>query len=201
MMKYLFSLIIVFSILINPVNTLAEEVILAGGCFWCLEHDLESLDGINSVKSGYSGGDLQNPTYDNHSGHQEVVLVDYDSKSVSLPEILRLYLRNVDPLDGEGQFCDRGDSYRPVIFFNDSKEENEAKSALVNASKELGVPLEKIYVELKSKNQFWLAEDYHQNFADRNELKYKFYRFSCGRDQRLDNLWGDKARSLDLWSE
>ena len=201
MMKYLFSLIIVFSMLINPVNTLAEEVILAGGCFWCLEHDLESLDGINSVKSGYSGGDLQNPTYDSHSGHQEVVLVDYDSKSVSLPEILRLYLRNVDPLDGEGQFCDRGDSYRPVIFFNDSKEENEAKSALVNASKELGVPLEKIYVELKSKNQFWLAEDYHQNFADRNELKYKFYRFSCGRDQRLDNLWGDKARSLDLWSE
>ena len=201
MMKYLFSLIIVFSILINPLNTLAEEVILAGGCFWCLEHDLESLDGINSVKSGYSGGDLQNPTYDSHSGHQEVVLVDYDSKSVSLPEILRLYLRNVDPLDGEGQFCDRGDSYRPVIFFNDSKEENEAKSALVNASKELGVPLEKIYVELKSKNQFWLAEDYHQNFADRNELKYKFYRFSCGRDQRLDNLWGDKARSLDLWSE
>jgi len=201
MMKYLFSLIIVFSILINPVNTLAEEVILAGGCFWCLEHDLESLDGINSVKSGYSGGDLQNPTYENHAGHQEVVLVDYDSNSVNLPEILRLYLRNVDPLDGEGQFCDRGDSYRPVIFFNDSKEENEAKSALVNASKELGVPLEKIYVELKSKNQFWLAEDYHQNFADRNELKYKFYRFSCGRDQKLDNLWGDKARSLDLLSE
>jgi len=201
MMKYLFSLIIVFSILINPVNTIAEEVILAGGCFWCLEHDLESLDGINSVKSGYSGGDLQNPTYENHAGHQEVVLVDYDSKSVNLPEILRLYLRNVDPLDGEGQFCDRGDSYRPVIFFNDSKEENEAKSALLNASRELGVPLDKISVELKSKNKFWLAEKYHQNFADRNELKYKFYRFSCGRDQKLENLWGDKARSLDLWSE
>ena len=201
MMKYLFSLIIVFSILINPVNTNAEEVILAGGCFWCLEHDLESLDGINSVKSGYSGGDLQNPTYKNHDGHQEAVLVDYDSKSVNLPEILRLYLRNVDPLDGEGQFCDRGDSYRPVIFFNDSKEENEAKNALLNASKELGVPLDNISVELKSKNQFWLAENYHQNFADRNELKYKLYRFSCGRDQKLDNLWGDKARSLDIWSE
>ena len=201
MMKYLFFLIVVFSILINPVNTIAEEVILAGGCFWCLEHDLESLDGINSVKSGYSGGDLQNPTYENHAGHQEVVLVDYDSKSVNLPEILRLYLRNVDPLDGEGQFCDRGDSYRPVIFFNDSKEENEAKSALLNASRELGVPLDKISVELKSKNKFWLAEKYHQNFADRNELKYKFYRFSCGRDQKLENLWGDKARSLDLWSE
>ena len=201
MMKYLFSLIIVFSILINPVNTMAEEVILAGGCFWCLEHDLESLEGINSVKSGYSGGDLQNPTYKNHAGHQEAVLVDYDSKSVNLAEILRLYLRNVDPLDGEGQFCDRGDSYRPVIFFNDSKEENEAKNALLNASKELGVPLDNISVELKSKNQFWLAENYHQNFADRNELKYKLYRFSCGRDQKLENLWGDKARSLDLWSE
>ena len=201
MMKYLFSLIIVFSILINPVNTMAEEVILAGGCFWCLEHDLESLDGINSVKSGYSGGELQNPTYENHAGHQEVVLVDYDSKSVNLPEILRLYLRNIDPLDGEGQFCDRGDSYRPVIFFNDSKEENEAKSALLNASKELGVPLDKISVELKSKNKFWLAENYHQNFADRNELRYKFYRFSCGRDQKLDNVWGYKARSLDLLSE
>ena len=200
-MKYFLPLIIAFSIFSTPLNTLAAELTLAGGCFWCLEHDLESLDGINSVKSGYSGGDLQNPTYDNHSGHQEVVLVDYDSKSVSLPEILRLYLRNVDPLDGEGQFCDRGDSYRPVIFFNDSKEENEAKSALVNASKELGVPLEKIYVELKSKNQFWLAEDYHQNSADRNELKYKFYRFSCGRDQRLDKLWGDNARSTNLWNE
>ena len=199
-MKYLFSLIIVFSMLSNPLNSHAEEVILAGGCFWCLEHDLESLNGINSVKSGYSGGDLQNPTYENHIGHQEVVLVDYDSNLVNLNEILRLYLRNVDPLDGEGQFCDRGDSYRPVIFFNDQKEENQSKSALLNASIELGVPIEEIAVQLKSKNQFWLAEDYHQDFAERNELKYKFYRFSCGRDQKLDKLWGDKARSTEPWS-
>ena len=200
-MKYFLPLIVVLSILINPINTIAEEVILAGGCFWCLEHDLESLKGINSVQSGYSGGDLPNPTYQNHDGHQEVVLASYDPKITNLPEILRLYLRNVDPLDGEGQFCDRGDSYRPVVFFNDSKEENEAKNALINASRELGVPLEKIAVELKQKNQFWLAEDYHQDFADRNELRYKFYRFSCGRDQRLDNLWREKARSIELWSE
>ena len=201
MMKYLFSLIIVFSILINPVNTNAEEVILAGGCFWCLEHDLESLDGINSVKSGYSGGDLQNPTYENHAGHQEVVLVDYDSKLVSYPEILRLYLRNIDPLDGKGQFCDRGDSYRPVIFYKDSIEESDAKNALISASNELRVPIDKISVELKLKGQFWLAEEYHQDFAERNELKYKFYRFSCGRDQKLDKLWRDNARSTNLWSE
>ena len=200
-MKYFLPLIIALSILINPVNTLAEELILAGGCFWCLEHDLESLKGINFVQSGYSGGNLQNPTYENHEGHQEVVLVNYDSKLVSFPEILRLYLRNIDPLDSKGQFCDRGYSYKPVIFFKDSIEETEAKNALLSASNELRVPLEKISVELKPKGQFWLAEEYHQNFADRNELKYKLYRFSCGRDQKLDKLWGDNARSTNLWTE
>ena len=200
-MKYFLPLIVVLSILINPLNSLAEEIILAGGCFWCLEHDLESLRGINFVQSGYSGGSLENPTYENHDGHQEVVMVNYDSKLVSFTEILRLYMRNIDPLDSNGQFCDRGDSYRPVIFFKDSIEESEAKNALISASNELRVPLEKISVELKSKGQFWLAEEYHQNFAERNELKYKFYRFSCGRDQKLDNLWGDNARSINLWAE
>ncbi len=200
-MKYFLPLIVAFSILISPINTLGEELILAGGCFWCLEHDLESLEGINFVQSGYSGGNLQNPTYENHEEHQEVVLVNYDSQLVSFPEILRLYLGNIDPLDGKGQFCDRGDSYRPVIFFNDSSEESDAKNALISASTELKVPLEKISVELKSKSKFWLAEEYHQDFAERNELKYKFYRFSCGRDQKLDKLWGDNARSTNLWSE
>ena len=200
-MKYLLPLIIAFSILISPINTIADELILAGGCFWCLEHDLESLRGINFVQSGYSGGDLQNPNYENHEGHQEVVLVNYDSELVTLPEILRLYLRNIDPLDGKGQFCDRGDSYRPVIFYKDSIENSSAKNALISASNELRVPLEKISVELKSKGQFWLAEEYHQNFAERNELKYKFYRFSCGRDQKLDKLWGENSRSANIWSE
>ena len=187
-MKYLFSLIVVFSILVNPINTFAEEVVLAGGCFWCLEHDLESLRGINSVISGYSGGDLQKPTYENHNGHQEVVLVNYDSEVVTLSEIYRLYFRNIDPLDGGGQFCD-------------SDEKNEARKSLLSASKELGVNLEKINVELKPKSQFWEAEAYHQDFANRNELKYKFYRFSCGRDQQLDKLWKENARSTNVWSE
>ncbi len=200
-MKYFLPLIIAFSIFINPINTLAEELILAGGCFWCLEHDLESLNGINFVQSGYSGGNLQNPNYENHDGHQEVVLVNYDPQLVSLAEILRLYLRNIDPLDGKGQFCDRGDSYRPVIFFKDKMEETEARNAIVSASNELRVPLKKISVEIKSKGQFWLAEEYHQDFAERNELKYNFYRFSCGRDQKLNKLWGDNARSTNLWSE
>ena len=118
-----------------------------------------------------------------------------------MSEILRLYLRNIDPLDGGGQFCDRGDSYRPVIFFENIAEEKEAKDALIAASIELGVPLEKIVVELKQKREFWQAEDYHQNFANKNELKYKFYRFSCGRDQRLDKLWKDNSRSTNLWTK
>ena len=169
--------------------------------FWCLEHDLEYLEGVDFVKSGYSGGDLSNPSYENHNGHQEVVLVNYDPKKVSLDKILRVYLRNIDPLDGKGQFCDRGDSYRPVIFYKDSIEEDKSNSALISASKELMRPIEEIKVEVKSINKFWVAEDYHQNFADNNELKYKFYRFSCGRDKRLNQLWGENSQTGNEWSE
>ena len=198
-MRYLVSFLILFSIILNPLSALADEMILAGGCFWCLEHDLESLEGINDVESGYSGGTVKNPTYENHDGHQEVVLVDFDKNMVNFQDILRLYLRNVDPLDGGGQFCDRGNSYKPVIFFDNQEEENFAKAALLSVSKELKLPFEKIKVEIKPKKKFWIAEDYHQDFAERNELKYKFYRFTCGRDQKLDQIWGDKARSIIFW--
>ena len=200
-MKYLLSLLIILSIVINPIEAYSDEIILAGGCFWCLEHDLEYLEGVDFVQSGYSGGDLTNPSYDNHDGHQEVVLVNYDPKIISLDEILRLYLRNIDPLDGKGQFCDRGDSYRPVIFYQNPIEENKSNNALISASRELKVPISEIKVEVKSKNKFWLAEDYHQNFADNNELKYKFYRYSCGRDKRLDQLWDVNSKTGNKWSE
>ena len=199
-MKFLLSLFVIFCFIANPIEAYSDEVILAGGCFWCLEHDLEYLDGVDFVQSGYSGGDLNNPTYENHNGHQEVVLVNYDPEIVSLDKILRLYLRNIDPLDGKGQFCDRGDSYRPVIFYQDSIEENKSNDALTSASRELQVPIEEIKVEVKSKNKFWLAEDYHQDFAEKNEFKYKFYRYSCGRDKRLDELWGVNSKSGNEWS-
>ena len=199
-MKFLLSLFVIFCFIANPIEAYSDEVILAGGCFWCLEHDLEYLYGVDFVQSGYSGGDLNNPTYENHNGHQEVVLVNYDPEIVSLDKILRLYLRNIDPLDGKGQFCDRGDSYRPVIFYQDSIEENKSNDALTSASRELHVPIEEIKVEVKSKNKFWLAEDYHQDFAENNEFKYKFYRYSCGRDKRLDELWGVNSKSGNEWS-
>ena len=199
-MKHFISLLIFLSIIFNPIITYASEMVLAGGCFWCLEHDLESLNGINNVESGYSGGDLQNPTYDNHEGHQEVVLVNYDESIIDFKDILRLYMRNIDPLDGEGQFCDRGNSYKPVIFFDNEEEENQSKTTLLLASKELKIPLKKIKVELKPRNTFWIAESYHQDFAENNELKYKFYRYTCGRDQRLDKLWADNARNISAWN-
>tara|TARA_Y100001933_G_scaffold255787_1_gene299393 strand:+ start:5066 stop:5680 length:615 start_codon:yes stop_codon:yes gene_type:complete len=198
--KFLLSLFIICSIFLNPINTLAEDIVLGGGCFWCLEHDLESLQGVESVVSGYSGGDLINPSYENHEGHQEVVLVKYDTEVVDVDEILRLYFRNIDPLDREGQFCDRGDSYRPIIFYQNEEENKKSKIALISASKELNVIPENIKVELKERGEFWVAEDYHQDFANNNELKYKFYRFACGRDKRLDQLWGMNARSSNKWS-
>ena len=198
-MNYLISIIITLILLINPFNALAEDIILAGGCFWCLEHDLESIKGINSVTSGYSGGELQNPNYENHNGHQEVILVNYNSQTIDLKEILRIYFRNIDPLDGKGQFCDRGDSYKPVMFYKNIVEKNIFKDALNSASKELNVSVNKIKVQSKERNEFWIAEDYHQDFARNNELKYKFYRFSCGRDQRLNQLWGENARSSSTW--
>tara|TARA_Y100001978_G_scaffold145950_1_gene130943 strand:- start:111 stop:713 length:603 start_codon:yes stop_codon:yes gene_type:complete len=200
-MKNLFSFFIIILILVNPIKLNANEIVLAGGCFWCMEHDLESLEGIDDVKSGYSGGNKLNPTYDNHEGHQEVVLVNYDSNIIKLETILRTYLRNIDPLDGEGQFCDRGNSYRPVIFYEDLDAADKSKNALNSASKELGVTVDKIKVELKSRNKFWVAEDYHQDFAKNNELKYKFYRYACGRDKRLDQLWGDRAKKAISWTE
>ena len=200
-MKFLLPLLLILSFVINPIKAYSDEIILAGGCFWCLEHDLEYLEGVDFVKSGYSGGDLINPSYENHNGHQEVVLVNYDPKIVTLDKILRLYFRNIDPLDGKGQFCDRGDSYRPVIFFENSFEENQSNEALISASRELKVPIEGIKVEVKSKNKFWLAEDYHQNFAENNEFKYKFYRYSCGRDKRLDQLWGKNSKTGNEWSQ
>ena len=196
-----FSMVICLLASPSLLEASQQEAIFAGGCFWCLEHDLEDLSGVYSAESGYTGGDLSNPNYGNHKGHQEAVIVSFDSEKITYQKLLRSFWRNIDPFDGGGQFCDRGDSYRPVIFFENSDEKNEASKSLLSASKELGVDLEKINVEIKPKSQFWEAEVYHQDFANRNELKYKFYRFSCGRDQQLDKLWKENARTINVWSE
>ena len=196
---FLLSLITLISFL--PLSVIAgeETAVFAGGCFWCLEHDLEAIQGVLSVESGYSGGEISTPTYKNHDGHQEVVRVHFDNKLIDYSQLLRNYWRNVDPLDGFGQFCDRGDSYRAVIFANSSEQKEEAFKSIKQASKELGEPIENIQVKITSLEKFWLAEDYHQDFAERNSVKYKFYRYSCGRDARLKSLWGKKSRTGEEW--
>ena len=185
----IFLQLLVFS----PTQVLAEsqEAIFAGGCFWCLEHDLEKLDGVISAESGYSGGELSNPTYQNHSGHQEVVKVTFNSETISYKELLNNYWINIDPFDNQGQFCDRGDSYKPVIFTSNLDQQSEARMSQEKISKNLKVPLEQIKVDINDSKIFWIAEKYHQDYATKNPLKYNFYRTSCGRDNRLKKVWGN----------
>ena len=197
-MNKIFRRLIVFSILLQlliacPLQAFAEseEAIFAGGCFWCLEHDLEKLDGVVSAESGYSGGDLINPTYQDHSGHQEVVKVIFDSDIISYKDLLKQYWVNIDPFDNNGQFCDRGDSYKPVIFTSNQEQERDAKESQKNISLALNIPLDQLKVDVVDSKAFWLAEEYHQDFAVKNPLKYNFYRASCGRDNRLKKVWSD----------
>ena len=180
-----------------------QEAVLAGGCFWCLEHDLEVLAGVLDAQSGYSGGSLEQPTYGQVSaggtGHQEVVLVKFDPARISYGDLLRAYWRNIDPLDGGGQFCDRGSSYSPVIFVTGDQQRSQAQASLRAAADELRRPAEALKVQIKPLKRFWPAENYHQDYAERNKVKYNYYRWACGRDRRLDSVWGSRARSGRAW--
>ena len=189
----------------QSVAAAEQTAVFAGGCFWCLEHDLEHLPGVIDAISGYSGGHVDQPTYRQVSGedtgHQEAVQVRFDPAVISYSTLLRSYWRNVDPFDGGGQFCDRGDSYRPVIFTADVAQAQAAESSALAAAQDLGRPRSAIKVELRGAAPFWPAEDYHQNYAELNDLKYSFYRFSCGRDRRLDAVWGSQARTGESWQK
>ena len=180
-----------------------HEAVLAGGCFWCLEHDLETVPGVLSAESGYSGGHVDRPTYQQVSGertgHQEAVRVRFDSGAITYSTLLRSYWRNVDPFDGGGQFCDRGDSYRPVIFTADAAQQEAADASARAAAQELGVPVASLKVEIREAAHFWPAEGYHQNYADRNPIQYTYYRWACGRDKRLESVWGSTARKGEAW--
>jgi len=189
----------------QSVAAAEQTAVFAGGCFWCLEHDLEHLPGVIDAISGYSGGHVDQPTYRQVSGedtgHQEAVQVRFDPVVISYSTLLRSYWRNVDPFDGGGQFCDRGDSYRPVIFTADAAQAQAAESSALAAAQDLGRPRSSIKVELRGAATFWPAEGYHQNYAELNDLKYSFYRFSCGRDRRLDAVWGSQARTGESWQK
>lgn len=163
----------------------------AGGCFWCIEVDFQQLPGVREVVSGFTGGSLQNPTYrGNHEGHYEAVEVTYEDTEVSYGELLKHFWRHVDPLDAGGQFCDRGFSYQTAIFTSDPQERAAAEKSL--AEVEALFPDSAVATPVLPAGKFWPVEEYHQDFADKNPLRYKYYRWNCGRDQRVDELWSDK---------
>ncbi len=180
-----------------PVQAGTEVAIFAGGCFWCVEADFDKVPGVLSTTSGYTGGRTANPTYQQVSsggtGHAEVVKIVYDPKMVSYDKLLNVFWRNVDPLTKEGQFCDFGDQYRTAIFYaNDAqKRAAEASKAALDASKRFKRP---IVTEIVAAGPFYAAEAYHQNYYKNNPVRYNLYRFNCGRDARLEELWGKEAR-------
>ena len=169
-----------------------RTAILAGGCFWCLEHDLESLPGVIEAVSGYSGGELEDPSYEEVSkgetDHIEVVKVWFDPELISYEGLLDAFWRNVDPLDGGGQFCDRGSQYTSAIFTEDDEQRQAAERSAASIREQLDV--ESLATEIRPAVPFYPAEKYHQNYAKNNKRKYKFYRWRCGRDARLNDLWG-----------
>ena len=168
------------------------SAIFAGGCFWCMEPPFDELDGVLDTTVGYTGGSTANPTYDDvcegNTGHLEAVRVTYDPSKISYRRLLDVFWHNVDPTDGGGQFCDRGESYKTAIFTADDEQRAlaEASKAELDGS---GLLPDKVATKILPAAHFWPAEDYHQYYYRNNPLRYKFYRYSCGRDRRLQSLW------------
>jgi peptide-methionine (S)-S-oxide reductase len=183
-----------------------KTAVVAGGCFWCVEKDFESVPGVTSVVSGFAGGKTANPTYKQvtagGTGHYEAVQITYDDSKVSYADLMTLFFRSVDPTDAGGQFCDRGDSYRTAIFVSGPAERAAAKAASAEAEQQLGAP---IATKILAAGPFYAAEDYHQDYYKSSDIiitrfgprtkasAYKLYREACGRDARVQQLWGSAA--------
>lgn len=171
-----------------------ETALVAGGCFWCVEADFDKVEGVVETVSGYTGGEVENPTYEQVSfsdtGHYEAVRITYDADVIGYDEILTLFWRSIDPTDPGGQFCDRGSSYRTAVFANDAAQSATAKETRAAAEAALG---QEIVTPILEAGPFWPAEEYHQNYHEESPVKYTFYRRACGRDARVRQLWGDQA--------
>jgi peptide-methionine (S)-S-oxide reductase len=176
-----------------------ETAIFAGGCFWCEEAVFDAVPGVLSVTSGYTGGSKDNPTYEQvetgATGHIESVEVAFDPDKVSYERLLDLFWRNVDPLTPDAQFCDHGSQYRSAIFYSSETQKRlaDASKAVLEASHRFNRP---IVTEIAPAAKFWPAEEYHQHYHVKNPLRYRYYRFGCGRDRRLEELWGAPPPSL-----
>lgn len=166
----------------------------AGGCFWCMEPPFDDIEGVRSTTSGYIAGDVDDPTYEQVSsggtGHAEAMQVLYDPEEVSYEELLHVFWRNVDPFDAGGQFCDRGNQYRTGIFYHSDEQRRLAEASKAELTSRFD---EAIVTPVEPATTFYPAEEYHQDYYEKNPLRYKFYRTSCGRDGRLEEIWGDEA--------
>lgn len=171
----------------------SAKAYFAGGCFWCMEEAFEKVDGVIAVASGYMGGTIANPTYEQvsggHTGHAESVEVLYDPSRVTYQKLLDAFWRNVDPVVPNAQFCDHGSQYRSAIFYSNESEKQLAEESkrTIEQSKRLPAP---IVTQLVPASSFYQAEDYHQDYYKKNPLRYKYYKYGCGRAQRLEVLWG-----------
>lgn len=176
-----------------PIKTAenAETAIFAGGCFWCVESDFDKIDGVLETVSGYTGGETDNPTYRTHAAgkHLEVVQITFDPDLVGYQDLVSYFFRHIDPVDAGGQFCDRGHSYTTAIFALD-EEQAAIANAEIDAIEASGVLPAPVVTDVRDAVAFYPAEDYHQDYYLKQPLKYSFYRRACGRDARVEELWG-----------
>lgn len=199
-MKLLLVLISLFSLNVTANTALTEtqksyaSATFAGGCFWCMEPPFDKLKGVISTTSGYMGGHIDNPTYKQvsrgGSGHAEVMQVIYDPNLISYEKLLKTFWHNVDPTDAGGQFCDRGNQYRTSIFYHNAEQKELAQQSKETLKDDKPFASE-IVTPIVAASIFYPAEDYHQDYYQKNPIRYKYYRYSCGRDARLESLWGD----------
>jgi len=169
-----------------------QTAIFAGGCFWCVESDFDHVPGVISTTSGYIGGSNDHPTYENHTaaGHREAVKIEFDDNKTSYAKLLDAFWHSVDPTDAGGQFCDRGHSYTTAIYAVNKDQLTEAEKSKAAIETELKKP---IATEIVMAPTFWPAEDYHQNYYKKNPIRYRYYRYACGRDARVEEVWGNAA--------
>lgn len=171
-----------------------ETAFFAGGCFWCVQEAFDSLDGVISTTTGYTGGHAKNPTYEQvcseKTGHHEALKVVFDPSIISYQKLLEIFWHNIDPLDNEGQFNDRGDSYRSAIFYSNDEQKTKALKSKSHIEHQLKAP---VATAIMPAVEFYPAEDYHQEYHKKNPIRYKTYRHFCGRDRRLKELWNDES--------
>ncbi|MBA3536093.1 MAG: peptide-methionine (S)-S-oxide reductase MsrA [Tatlockia sp.] len=189
-MRYLFLILALFA---QPISAKIAEAIFAGGCFWCVEADFDKVPGVLQTISGYDGGSEPNPTYELVSSgktqYVESLRVIFDSSKVSYQQLLDYYWHHIDPTVKDAQFCDKGRQYRSVIFYLDEEQKKAASAAKLALEKQLPI----IYTDIIPSTHFYQAEAYHQNYYQKNPLRYKYYRHQCGRDKRIGELWHEKT--------